>query len=225
MKKIHMKSLMLVFCLTIFSQIANSMAENSSLSPNYTPEETPCSIEIEAEVFCGSVVFGSTLNAPNYQNVPVCLSFNTEFNNAGGMWYELVGEGNNVIVSTCNPGTNFDTQVAVFRGDGCEIEDLDCVVGNDDWEFSNIDPYFCNYDSITSTLQFEALEGFHYFIFVTGYSFQDGNFELTVTSNNAPLSISCPGNMNRSTNNSNCEYIAENGEFDPTITANCFCYK
>lgn len=218
MKKIQMITTMLVFSLTICSQLANSMTNNFNLSTINSPEEITCSIEIEAEIFCGSVVFGSTVNGINYP-VPSCPS--SSASSSGGLWYELVGEGNNVILSTCNAGTNFDTQIAVFQGEGCEVEDLDCIAGNDDWSFSNIPSYSCSYGSGTSAVQFQAEEGSNYFIYITGFSFQKGEFELSVTNNNTPLSISCPGNTTRTSENEACNYTAKNGEFDPAVTGNC----
>lgn len=217
MKKLKMITMTMVFCLTLFSQVANSMTENFILSTSESPEEVACSIEIEGEIFCGSIVLGSTLNETNYP-VPNCPT--SSASTGGGLWYELVGEGNNVILSTCNPGTDFDTQIAVFQGDGCEVEDLDCIAGNDDWAFSGFG-YTCDYGAGTSAVQFLAQEGISYFIYVTGFASQDGDFELTVTSNSAPLSISCSGNMNRISNNESCNYTAENGEFDPDVTGNC----
>ena len=217
MKNLKMITITMVFFLTLCSQVANSMSESFILPVSESPEEVACSIEIEAEIFCGSIILGSTLNETNYP-VPNCPT--SSASTGGGLWYELVGEGNNVILSTCNPGTNFDTQIAVFQGDGCEVEDLDCIAGNDDWGFSGFG-YTCNYGEGTSAVQFSAEEGIHYFIYITGFASQDGDFELTVTSNSAPLSISCSGNMNRISNNEACNYTVENGEFDPIVTGNC----
>jgi hypothetical protein len=47
----------------------------------------------------------------------------------GGHWYSVVGTGLNLTASTCNPGTDFDTQLSVFTG---SCTSLVCVDGNDD---------------------------------------------------------------------------------------------
>jgi hypothetical protein len=47
----------------------------------------------------------------------------------GGHWYSIFGNGLNLTASTCNPGTDFDTQLSVFTG---SCTSLVCVEGNDD---------------------------------------------------------------------------------------------
>ena len=46
-----------------------------------------------------------------------------------GLWFTFEGTGNEVTVTTCLPGTNFDTYLSVYEG---TCGDLTCVAGNDD---------------------------------------------------------------------------------------------
>ena len=46
-----------------------------------------------------------------------------------GLWFTFEGTGNEVTLTTCLPGTNFDTYLSVYEG---TCGDLTCVAGNDD---------------------------------------------------------------------------------------------
>lgn len=126
-------------------------------------------------VECGDVVFGSTEDATT-TSISSC---GTTLNTSGGVWYEFEGDGSTVTLTTCNPGTNYDTKIGVFSGD---CGDLVCVDGNDD-QGGGFDPA-CNVTgngfNRGSTVVFETEDGVSYFILVTGFSSNTGDFEMTV---------------------------------------------
>jgi hypothetical protein len=93
-----------------------------------------------------------------------------------GVWYSVVGNGGLLQVSTCNPGTDFDTKIQVF----CDCEDLICVGGNDDAAGA---PPECALDGLNrfSIVEWCSTAGQTYYIHVGGFLELAGNYELTVT--------------------------------------------
>ncbi|MFN3875127.1 MAG: hypothetical protein ACK4L7_04355, partial [Flavobacteriales bacterium] len=114
-------------------------------------------------IACGQVVDGSTESAA-LDNAPFC---GTSIS-AAGVWYSLVGTGNQVAITTC-PDEAYDTKLNVYSG---PCGSLSCVAGNDD------DP---DAGSYCSTVVFFAEQGVAYRILVQGYDGETGPFTLTVT--------------------------------------------
>ncbi|MEC8896550.1 MAG: thrombospondin type 3 repeat-containing protein, partial [Planctomycetota bacterium] len=89
--------------------------------------------------------------------------------NSAGLWYKVVGTGNELVVDTCSPGTTFDTKIGVFSG---SCEELVCVAGNDDGG---------DCPDFQSHLVFWSEAGTEYFIVVYGYGVDDsGPFVLNL---------------------------------------------
>lgn len=129
------------------------------------------------EIFCDDSVTGSNVGEPTLD-----LAFcGTSLNTIGGVWFKFTGLGDNVTVSTCNPGTDYDTKIGVFTGT-CNFAGLVCIGGNDD-QAGGFDPA-CDVTGIGfnrgSTVTFAAMNGVEYYIYVTGFAGSTGNFELTV---------------------------------------------
>ncbi|MBF9220237.1 reprolysin-like metallopeptidase [Hymenobacter ruricola] len=120
-------------------------------------------------IACGQSVTGSTVNATDAGDPTGNCVADID---AGGVFYTIVGTGNNLTVSTCNAGTNFDTKLFVYSGAcGAYV----CVGGNDD--ASN-----CNSNGgVSSTVTFASVLGETYRIFVTGYDGEEGTFVLRAT--------------------------------------------
>ncbi|WP_191859115.1 T9SS type A sorting domain-containing protein [Hanstruepera ponticola] len=85
-----------------------------------------------------------------------------------GVWYTVIGQGGDLVVSTCD-SANFDTKIIILTGSGCE--DLTCVDGNDDGDGCS---------GGTSEVQFNAVDGQLYYIYVTGFGEQKGDFTISV---------------------------------------------
>ncbi|KAG7341785.1 hypothetical protein IV203_006877 [Nitzschia inconspicua] len=85
-----------------------------------------------------------------------------------GVWYSFTaGNGTLVKASPCNINTNFDTEIRIYNGD-CTA--LQCVNNDDD---------FCGSQS---EVTWEAMEGVQYYILVSGFKEDSGDFELTLLS-------------------------------------------
>lgn len=103
------------------------------------------------------------------------------YQGAGGEWFtftasstgmmQLDGLFDDVALSTCNPGTNFDTRISVFRG---TCETLQCVGYNDD----ACDD--CPTDGFHSIAEFMVDTGETYYILVHGYQMNEGSYTLTI---------------------------------------------
>ncbi len=115
-------------------------------------------------IACGDVVSGETGGIP--LQVPEC---GTTLTSAPGNWYTFTGQGTPVRVSTCNPSTDYDTKIGVFSGD---CDNLVCVTGDDDDDDCT--------DFGPSTVEFVAENGIEYYIYVTGFSDNTGNYELSL---------------------------------------------
>ncbi len=136
---------------------------------------------------CGQVVSGSTVNASN-DVAPFC---GTSDGTGGGLWYSFIGDGSCVTLSTCNPGTNYDTKLRVYTG---SCDDLICEAGDDD------DPG-CGLSSLRSTVTFVSMDGTEYFVLVHGFGSSEGLFELSMTCSDPQIIITCPPDQNLSCNN------------------------
>jgi len=88
------------------------------------------------------------------------------------VWYEVVGTGNTLTASTCNPGGDFnDTKLQVWCNN-CTAPI--CVGGDDD------DPA-CAISTVRSTVTWCSEAGVTYLIAIGGFSTNEGVIELSVT--------------------------------------------
>lgn len=121
-------------------------------------------------IVCGQTVTGTTSGSP--QQVPEC---GTPLNTAPGLWYRYTAsQAEFVTVTTCNPGSDFDTKIAVFRG-SCDT--LTCIGGNDDDGASGCELFNANR---FSKVNFIAATGTTYYIYVTGDNTHIGTFQLSL---------------------------------------------
>ncbi|MBK7434988.1 MAG: proprotein convertase P-domain-containing protein [Chitinophagaceae bacterium] len=104
---------------------------------------------------CGQTINATTTGAA-LDVVPTCV---TTLSSAPGVWYTFTGDGSNITLSLC--GSSYDTKLGVFSGT-CAA--LTCVTGNDD---------FC---SLQSQVTFTSVFGTTYYVLVTGFSTNSGNF-------------------------------------------------
>lgn len=133
---------------------------------NSSSSNTTCSQA--TAISCGQTVTGTTSGST--QNVPECDD--NSLDTAPGIWYRYTADQTGTVTATtCNPSTNFDTKIGVFSG---TCSGLVCVAANDDDES-------CSQNDLNSTVQFNAISGQSYYIYVTGYSTNSGTFQLSVT--------------------------------------------
>ena len=154
------------YYVTVVPYNGNGSAVGCDQSNSFTTVGSPWDAEA-TPINCGDVLAGNT----NDGNVNDYLSFcGGTVNDAPGVWYTFVGDGYEMIASTC--GSGFDTIIAIYEGDSTAIS---CVAGNDDG---------CG---LQSEVSFNTTAGATYYMYVTPY----GNF----SSNQGPFTVSltCPG--------------------------------
>lgn len=120
-----------------------------------------------------SVAFGTTTNATS--DDPPAFQCGDAVGANPGIWYTLIGNGNQIYASTCDDfpfqGTaDYDTQISIFCDD---CENLTCVDGNDD---------DCSGGSLSelSTVSFCSQSGALYRILVHGFGGATGDFALNI---------------------------------------------
>lgn len=103
----------------------------------------------------GDTVYGCT-TAATADDTPAC-GWLPEGPTAPGVWYAVVGTGDQITASLCNDQTDFDTRLSVYTG-GCG--GLSCLDGSDDGD--------CDGDPLLSTVTWCSVEGTEYLILVHG---------------------------------------------------------
>ena len=138
---------------------------------------------------CGDDITVDISLASGTDNPGTCATFGSS---EPGVWYTIVGTGGNIHITTCNPGTNYDTKITVWEGT-CGA--LTCVTGNDD-QSGGFDPA-CNVTGIGansgSTVDVCTTLGTTYYVYLYGFVGTVGTAQMTVTCDPVvPLSIVCP---------------------------------
>lgn len=115
---------------------------------------------------CGNTYTGTTLGAIYHSGLPTEFC-GTALPNAdnGGVWYTLTLE-NDTEVDLSLAGSNYDTKLFIF-GQSCGS--LTCVAGNDD------------FTGLTSRIVTTLEGGNTYYVFVSGYASNRGDFTLQVS--------------------------------------------
>ena len=122
---------------------------------------------------CGGTFTGNTKFATQTGDAPSCYTAPSETWTAPGVWYKVVGNGQNITASLC--GSTFDTKIFVYTG---TAGSLTCLTYNDD---------FC---STQSQVTFSSTLNTTYHILVTGYGSAKGGFTLNVSLVASPPVIS-----------------------------------
>ncbi len=153
-----------------------------------------------ATITCGTTYTGSTVGKGN--DTPATCT--TISGTGGGVWYKIAGNNQQITVSTCGAGTNFDTKLRVYSG-SCAA--LTCVTGNDD---------AC---ATQSTVNFDALVGTDYFILLHGYNASEGNYEMSVSC--VPLPVQAAFTSNQAVTYVNTDVVFT----DASIAANAWAWN
>ncbi|MEM5566441.1 T9SS type A sorting domain-containing protein [Psychroserpens sp. AS72] len=134
--------------------------------PQPAPDNDLCA-DAEA-VVCGDTVSGTNVLATDGDGVAGdgCGTSAT----AVGVWYVYAGTGDTVTASTCSQA-DFDTEITVYTG---VCGDFTCLANNDDNSAAG-----CTGN--TSLLEFETVIGTDYYIYVSGFGAETGNFDLSIT--------------------------------------------
>ncbi len=139
------------------------------------PINDPCAGAIPLS--CDAYIIGSNVSAT--ENV------GCNGNSRQTVWYSFTAPANgSVFMSTCNPETNFDTDINMYTGT-CE-EDLVCFPGFEGNGYVD-GPFACDFQSYAGAGSFEAESGVTYYIAITGFyatgggSTWEGDFGLSLT--------------------------------------------
>ncbi|MEM5564378.1 T9SS type A sorting domain-containing protein [Psychroserpens sp. AS72] len=127
------------------------------------------SIEENTDIACGDVVNGNTDDSDVNTGLPYC---GTSLSDRQGNFYTFIGTGDLVTVSTCSANTTYDTKLGVFTDEAAT-----CVTGDDD----TTNATNCTHSSLHSQVEFVSVIGQEYQVYVTGYSGYTGDYELSVT--------------------------------------------
>ncbi|MCA9243731.1 MAG: hypothetical protein KDA32_07260 [Phycisphaerales bacterium] len=133
---------------------------------------------------------GAVFGSNRFATVDSPGTCGTSVGTVGDVWYTVVGTGNQIRLTTCAPGTNFDTKIQVWCGD-CGA--LTCIGGNDDGSPSGaspdpncVIPETGSTSNRASTFTFCSQFGAVYHIAVFGFSSASGDFELHATDLGTP---------------------------------------
>jgi hypothetical protein len=137
-----------------------------------TPDNDECADALV--LTCGDSDIASNILATDTDAPTACSGGGTP---TKGVWYQFTGTGQEVTISTDNPGTNFDTQINIFTG---TCGSLVCVGGDDD-----------SGTGTTSSYTFTAANGTEYLIYVDGDGAAEGQFEISISC--ADVCIANPG--------------------------------
>jgi hypothetical protein len=127
---------------------------------------------------CGQTVSGTTVGGSLFTEPDFGCNASTGMASSPGVLYSFVASSTGSYeVNTC-AGSSFDTQLFVFTG-ACGART--CVDSNDD---------ACN---VGSSVNFNAVAGTTYYVYVNGYSSEQGSYTLTLSCPVPNLVISTPG--------------------------------
>ncbi len=158
-------------CRTFFSsdQITKiaftSLAGRSYLDYNCTPVNDVCSGALP--LACGQTISVDISSATATDNPGVVCGTSSGGTEAG-VWYVIEGTGDVFTVSTCNPGTDYDSKIQAFSG---SCGSLSCVAGNDDTDC----PGF------KAEVEFCTEPGVDYYIYLYGFAGATGRAEVSVS--------------------------------------------
>tara|TARA_Y100000589_G_scaffold74329_1_gene67680 strand:- start:11620 stop:15264 length:3645 start_codon:yes stop_codon:yes gene_type:complete len=128
-------------------------------------------IQNAISITCNSSFQSSTLGYSSDQEQLIQYGLDecgTSVDVSPGVWYYLDGNDSYVALNTCS--SLFDTKIHVFSDDGFG---LTCVTGNDD-------AYFCESSNLHSQVAFFAEQNLIYYIYISGFSSSEGDFQLNL---------------------------------------------
>jgi hypothetical protein len=141
-------------------------------------------------ITCGGAPYsGSTVGAAvDFADGSALDCVSTGFGTHNGVWFVYTGDNQEVSITLCNAGTDFDTQISVYSG-SCNA--LSCVAANDDLGVAcTTGPGTPNFKSAVT---FNAYTGTNYYVFVAGFSeLDEGVFQMDMSC--TTLCLPVPGN-------------------------------
>ncbi|MGB0932086.1 MAG: zinc metalloprotease, partial [Chitinophagales bacterium] len=118
---------------------------------------------------CDATLIGST-NKSSSIDLPATCGDDVDFP-FSGVWFTFEGTGEDVYLSTDHAGTDYDTNLQLYSGD---CNNLTCIEGNEDGGGTHFNGW-------TSELSFSSELGIDYYLYLSGYAGNRGNYELSRT--------------------------------------------
>jgi len=159
-----------------------------------TCEANPCPLILQGSDLCADAVLipafgqqyvGTNVGATAEVGLPVCATPSPGWYNplAPGVWYKVVGTGNTITITFCDPLTAYDTEVGVFCHPHCDS--LVCVTSDDD---------FCTTPGLASQVTWCSTLGAEYKVLVAAFGTGTGTFAFTVTDDGVACvpTVVCP---------------------------------
>jgi hypothetical protein len=123
--------------------------------PVLPPDNDSCDgASREIELDSGVPVEGSTLGSTLFDDVPFCSS---QYESFAGVWYTVIGTGNDIGISLCDVGENYNSWAVSILEGSCNA--LSCIHYNE--FYSN-----CEYD-IGLGFSWPTEDGKVYYLFVS----------------------------------------------------------
>jgi len=155
------------FCLDIGLDVFGTVA---CLPPAEPP---PANDQCAGAEFIG--VGGAATGVTLYATADHALPCGAARENRGaGVWFYTFGDGSTLTASTCQAGTDFDTRLSVYCGDGCAA--LNCIAGADDAELD------CGPPPSRAEVSWCSETGRLYYILLHGFNGRTGSYELALSS-------------------------------------------
>jgi hypothetical protein len=161
-----------------------SPARGLSFLFNVGDSVLPCSPPAATNGSCAAatpLTIGAAPIAGNNINLPAMVLPPCQFSLVfGGIaWYTLVGDGNTVTVTTCNPGRVGDPNMNVYCASSC-AGPFNCVVGNNDLGAG------CTFGATSAGVTFPTIAGSTYYVTVMGSGGGQAVYMISATSDGVP---------------------------------------
>jgi hypothetical protein len=128
--------------------------------PFTTPGIAPINDECSGAILisCGQFITSNLANATGTNDPPGSTRCNGGIVQGVGTFYRLVGTGDSIVLSTCNPGTNYPFEMIVFTG---SCNNLQCVAGHrPNLACVNTRPF-------GNTVGFRSVAGADYYLYIS----------------------------------------------------------
>ncbi len=175
-------------CVNEIEEVCNTLG--GLWNGTTTCEATACPTPLAGSDLCVDAVLvpalnqqylGSNVGATPETGLPTCATWYGT--SAPGVWYKLIGTGNTMTISLCDPLTSFDTEIGVFCHPHCDS--LVCVTTDDD---------FCTTPIFASEATFCSVLGAEYKLLIAAFSTSTGSFAFTVSDDGVACvpTVVCP---------------------------------
>lgn len=183
-----------VFVETVADQAIDSSPPDETQPGILQPETVvamsdTCANATKVDLAISRTYQGSTMGA-SVDTVHICPFRNAP--DSPGVWFQVLGSGNGLRVSTCHSGSAFSSTFRVFESVSNDCDDLQCMKTT-----SNAELFLPNRGcdltaDYTRTSVFATKAGYFYYVHLYGWDpHQLGNYEVSFTEISLPANDLC----------------------------------